>query len=75
MSLLVLSASVAFSPTQANCLSLGEINSSQLVTTYDNDRCGLSTIQEERGEGVANLGYSHHITTYDDDRCGLSSIH
>jgi hypothetical protein len=34
MSLLACSASVAFSPAQANCLSLGEINSSQLVSFY-----------------------------------------
>jgi hypothetical protein len=31
MRLLACSASVAFNPAQANCLSLGEINSSQLV--------------------------------------------
>ena len=31
MNLLACSASVAYSPAQANCLSLGEINSSQLV--------------------------------------------
>ena len=31
MSLIACSASVAFSPAQANCLSLGETNSSQLV--------------------------------------------
>ena len=32
INLLSCSASVAFRPAQANCLSLGEINSSQLVT-------------------------------------------
>ena len=31
MNLLACNASVAFSPAQANCLSLGDINSSQLV--------------------------------------------
>ena len=31
MSLLACSAFVGYSPAQANCLSLGEINSSQLV--------------------------------------------
>ena len=35
LNLLACSASVAFSPAQANCLSLGEINSSQLVAIYD----------------------------------------
>jgi hypothetical protein len=34
MILLACSASVAFSPAQANCLSLGEINSSQLVYNF-----------------------------------------
>jgi hypothetical protein len=34
MRLLACSASIAFSPAQANCLSLGEINSSQLVIVY-----------------------------------------
>jgi hypothetical protein len=32
MSVLAFNVFVAFSPTQANCLSLGEINSSQLVS-------------------------------------------
>ena len=56
MSLLACSASVAFSPAQANRLSLGEINSSQLVhikINYSESTLNWSNFSK----WCANLGY------------------
>jgi hypothetical protein len=56
MRLLPCSASVALSPAQANCLSLGEINSSQVVDIGIGLTYICPTLENRESRKLCNIG-------------------